>query len=245
MSQLLANAISRFMGRRFGGVRPDMLLSDEEMEDLRPIYSKASKAVTTRLLPLLLVGTAAITYGAARLLLSREPSVGTPVLDQRTPAIWTSCALVSFFGMALVVAWLETHMIRGRLDADYDRYVATKSGWLPRRKLCFVGGLAGLIVIVFSFYAVNFGERIDDGGIAYSKGIWARVHRPFDQVTAVETYTSLQAPIGLIQRPSMRVRFADGSVFDYVPSGRRGVYAIASHISDHSGVPVVAGAQRP
>lgn len=240
----MATGLIKLLGVKFGGATPEMFLPDDRFEELR------SRAGSSRILLIAFpIALAAATAGLSWILLGLEGPPQDAVLDMRARWVVMGALGSSIFLVALAVLPLESRLLQRRLDIDreeYRSYMVTKTGWRPRRYAA-LHLVPGILMSAFLLWGtVTMGDRVDERGMTHRQG-WERVTRSFDEVAAIEVYTAVDAPIGILQRPNLVVRFRDDSQWRYLPEGSALPMPdeVARYVAERSGIVVSRLGVRP
>jgi hypothetical protein len=200
----------------FGGVKPEMRLSPDDIETLKPEVKRVYRSIRLRLF--LIAGAFALVAAAifaARMYLD-GPSANA-ILDDRVFIGSMSAGLVAGIGLCFCFSSLQPVLARrafGESAHLFDSYLATESNWLPRRAAWFWGILCAPLIAVGCLGTFGLGDRVDDNGIIECSALFPRRHA-YSDVASVMYYQSFVAPIGPRQVPNIFVKFKDGTDFQY------------------------------
>lgn len=245
-SQLTQSLLKRWLG----GVTRDHLLDPHTLALLQEEARPVRRRLYLLLLPalLMLAGSAAVGLALLRLAMDGEPV--NAVHDERTRLVWMTMPVFAFMLTVTVGALVEHFALPWMVGWKKDvwvRFHATDTGWLPHRRTGLLAVLMLALLPVFGLCAWNFGDRVDDRGIAYSPNPISRVLQPYPGVTAIEMYQAINTPIGVKQGEYLVVRFADGTWWGYGPDqgGRAAPSTLAQHIATRAGKPITQLQIRP
>jgi hypothetical protein len=241
--------IERLLARLFGGVTPEITLTDDDMALLKPAVTAAQRSIIWRLVSCW-IGLAALAGLVLFLTMRLDGPTVDPIVDNRL--FWRSMgvAVVGIGALGVVGLALRPLLVRRAMGQDaelFDRYMATRERWLPKRAMIFWSVLSTPMVLLGLAGVLWLGDRIDANGILGAEGLIPQRHS-YDLVTSIELYSALVVPIGLRQVPNLLVRFRDGSRYSYMPDQDRRLArpdAVAAYISARAKMPVTVGAVRP
>jgi len=238
MSHVLSQVILEFCKKRFGGVTPDLLLAPEEVALLKGQAKRAKRGFYLVLLPVLGALGFGIAYGLIRLRSALDGSAVNPILNDRPMFVGVSFGILGAAAALFLGIAAERVVLRRLLGWSPDlanRYCATVHGWTARRQLVFCLVLWVPVVLLFALMGWNFGDRVDESGVAYATVPWVRHVQPYPSVTAVEMHT----PTGARGRTYLLVRFAGGNAWEYSLQGSSATPgSVAAYIAQRTGLPV-------
>jgi hypothetical protein len=154
-------------------------------------------------------------------ILSLDGLAQNAVLNERPRLVIVGSIASSPFIVCLVGATCEPATLGRRLGVRSDErraYIATRTGWLPGRSFALMSILCIPMALFITWGTLVMGDRVDERGVT-CRDSWRRVTRRFDEVAAIEIYTAVDAPVGIMQRPNLLVRFKDASEWLYDPRG--------------------------
>ncbi|MFG0259984.1 MAG: hypothetical protein ACF8LK_06485 [Phycisphaerales bacterium JB041] len=241
------DAAFRFLGKFLGGVTPEMRLSPEVFEELDE-RAKGSLGAGGCLASL--AAASLLTVGLTMLRLRVAGTAANPVLDSVGRVAPFASLLCAVIIVLVPGVWFEQLAQRRRLGVDEQTWIAyhaTKHGWTPRRSLASMTVMGSILFAVGWVGAWNLPERVDEKGIMFSHNMLAQRLHTYDEVTAIEHFAAVDAPIGILQKPNIIVRFSDGSEWRYYPepSARPVPREVAEYVSERAGVPIAELGIRP
>jgi hypothetical protein len=242
-------AFDKLLARLFGGVKDHHRLSPAEVQLAKPIVDQASRSLE-RWLILGWFGIVGAVVGGKMLRDRLTGPAVNPIVDQREFWGWLSVVILAIVGTAVLGLVVRPILLKRRLAAHgplFNCYMATEDGWLPHRSAWFWGILTLPLGALGVLSLMGLGDCIDERGILALDGPIPRM-RTYEQVTSIELYDQINAPVGLRTVPNMVVRFDDGTAFNYIPGRDRRLPSpsvVGAFISAHSGEPVQIGGVRP
>jgi hypothetical protein len=242
--------INGLLKRLFGGVTPEILIDPETHAELKALARPARSRFYSITIPLWLLGAGLLSWGAIALRLHLDGTPVNAILDERPR--WVSlglstCIVMGTLWMASMAEfWLLPRMLRWEPEL-WRRYYATEHGWLPRRQAIFLTILILPMAAFMGTASWNIGDRVDDNAIAFGDLPFTRRIEAYSNVTAIELYSSINAPLGNRGGENLLVRFTAGPPWTYGPD--TGNWASARHVAEyiaaHSGKPVQRPGVRP
>lgn len=243
-------ALWTFLGKYLGGVRPTDRLTVNEVQSLEPAVHNAKRRVQWTLGIVGLVSVAALTILLARARLSSEPDSVAPVLiDERERWAWMGMGVTSMMLVLMPLAVIEFLWTRARLgefSQKYSSYWATQKHWRPIREYIFMFVLLLPMTSFIGLGSWHMGDVVDATGYTRPVGIWGREHIPMQRVSSVCVYQKLKAPIGVIDRQTVRLTLDNGTHVDIDPRKRPvSAMQIAQHFAAARGLDVQHDTLRP
>lgn len=245
VSQKIGNALLR----RLAPVRPEEALTAEEMEVLAPRVRRFGRYELLTAIASAVLLTIAFTYVLSLVNSAFRPAAVDPVYDSRSALPWLGSGLMLGFGAAFVPTRMLTRRWWGPDETLYYRYDATSSGYDPQRGARVAVGLCLGLGMFLGVLTWNMGEVVDAKGITFGGAPLITHHRTYEDVVEIGLYERFRAPIGVREKPNLRIAFRIEPPLKLVSNGgnRRPelLRRIADYVSERSAVPVTRGAMRP
>ncbi len=246
-SGVIAN---KLLARLFGGVTPDLVLDPETLARVREHADPIRRRFYLLTAPCVLAFGCGLGLLAYRLRSSVEGPAVNPVLDEGR-ALSAGCFIVAGLWLALALGGvLERGFLPRLLGFERSLWVrcyATTVGWRPGRHAVFAVVLAVPMFVFMLLGGWVVGVRVDENGIAYLRGPW-RGSESYANVSSVELYEGVDAPVGVLMRSNLVVRFGGGGEWWYDPDSKRSAPTpadVGEYIAERSGKSVVKGRIRP
>lgn len=245
----MSAGLNRLLGRLFGGVTPDLLLDADSLASVRQRARPIRRRFYLWTAPLLLLAVGAMAVGLTALRAAMDGPATNAIVDDGPVVSFLCFVLGSFFVVLFPAGLIENRVLPRMLGFEQSlwvRYYASSTGWRPDRAI-IAAAIIGVPAVVFMMWGgFVTGDRVDEGGISYLSGPW-RSLEPYGQVAAVEVYDGVNAPVGVLMRPNLVVRFSGGGEWRYDPQRAAGPTPldVGEYIAKRAGKTVAQGGLRP
>ena len=158
----------RGLGKLFGGVKPEHLLSEGELDALRPIVKAHRSRFNKRAMPAVVLGVAALSWALIWLWPRVYGAPLNPILDDSSRLRPMAMVASLFIACVAATAPLEHRTVSRAMGDDaplYECYVATIDNWTPARS-----AIALLVMVLPPAFLMLLcgwcmGTIVDDRGI--------------------------------------------------------------------------------
>lgn len=248
MMHEVSDRIGSFLLRRVAPMHADELLSEEEMDLLRPRMRKLSKRLAlfvAVVLPPLIFGLSYIC-NEIELYVNQLPEQAFYVKRSSFAWVLVGGPLAGALGCFLSRSFIGWQL--GEPYEVYERYRSSSQGYSERVAAPWI--IVGCLVFAAGFGILNWNHTIavHQDGIHLKSGILTARDHAFHEVRKVGVYDRFVAPIGIRDRPNLRVWFDDDSPMDLgidEDLSRQRLLEICYYVADHAGIDCEVGPMRP